>query len=299
MVLLLFEQIVQLFLCVILGWFLVRLRLLKPTDSRVLSVVCLYLIIPASSSRRSKIERTPELLQGLALSLGTAIGIHVLFFVAAALLHRPLHLTPVEQASIIYTNAGNLIIPLVTAVLGPEWGHLLQHVPAGAAVPPVEPRPHPPERGAEDLPEEDPPEREHPLRVHRRAAVRPGHLHPPCDRGHHGVSGLHGGAHQHDRGRHADGGPGPPGGAADPQHLEGGLPAADRPAPDGAVHPEVLGPCRPGGGRAVHPDDQPAGGQRPRCPPTSPRWPRSTATRGITPAPSTSSPPCCASAPCP
>ena len=46
MVLLLFEQIVQLFLCVILGWFLVRLRLLKPTDSRVLSVVCLYLVIP-------------------------------------------------------------------------------------------------------------------------------------------------------------------------------------------------------------------------------------------------------------
>ena len=26
-----------------------------------------------------------------------------------------------EQASLIYTNSGNLIIPLVTAVLGPEW----------------------------------------------------------------------------------------------------------------------------------------------------------------------------------
>ena len=121
MVLLLFEQIVQLFLCVILGWFLVQLRLLKPTDSRVLSVVCLYLIIPCVIITAFQIERTPELLHGLALSLGTAIGIHVLFFIATALLRRPLHLTPVEQASLIYTNAGNLIIPLVTAVLGPEW----------------------------------------------------------------------------------------------------------------------------------------------------------------------------------
>ena len=41
MVLLLLEQIVQLFLCLILGWMLVRLGLLKPTDSRVMSVVCL------------------------------------------------------------------------------------------------------------------------------------------------------------------------------------------------------------------------------------------------------------------
>ena len=43
-----------------------------------------------------------------------------------------------EQASLIYTNAGNLIIPLVTAVLGPEWViyssmfQLVQQFPCGA-----------------------------------------------------------------------------------------------------------------------------------------------------------------------
>ena len=46
MVLLLLEHIVQLFLCLVLGWVLIRVGLLKPTDSRVLSVVCLYLVIP-------------------------------------------------------------------------------------------------------------------------------------------------------------------------------------------------------------------------------------------------------------
>ena len=121
MVLLLFEQILQLFLCIVLGWLLVRLRLLRAGDSRVLSVVCLYLVTPCVIVTAFQIERTPELLHGLALSLGAAVGIHVLFFLAAALLRRPLRLTPVEEASLIYTNAGNLIIPLVTAVLGPEW----------------------------------------------------------------------------------------------------------------------------------------------------------------------------------
>ena len=120
MVLMLLEQIVQLFLCIVLGWLLVRLHLLKPEDSRVLSKVCLYLVTPCVIINAFQLQRTPELLQGLALSLA-AIGIHALFFIATALLHRPLRLTPVEQASLIYTNSGNLIIPLVTAVLGPEW----------------------------------------------------------------------------------------------------------------------------------------------------------------------------------
>ena len=119
MVLMLLEQIVQLFLCIVLGWLLVRLHLLKPEDSRVLSKVCL--VTPCVIINAFQLQRTPELLQGLALSLGAAIGIHALFFIATALLHRPLRLTPVEQASLIYTNSGNLIIPLVTAVLGPEW----------------------------------------------------------------------------------------------------------------------------------------------------------------------------------
>ena len=120
MVLMLLEQIVQLFLCIVLGWLLVRLHLLKPEDSRVLSKVWLYLVTPCVIINAFQLQRTPELLQGLALSLGAAIGIHALFFIATALL-RPLRLTPVEQASLIYTNSGNLIIPLVTAVLGPEW----------------------------------------------------------------------------------------------------------------------------------------------------------------------------------
>ena len=127
MVLMLLEQIVQLFLCIVLGWLLVRLHLLKPEDSRVLSKVCLYLVTPCVIINAFQLQRTPELLQGLALSLGAAIGIHALFFIATALLHRPLRLTPVEQASLIYTNSGNLIIPYCSMFQlvqqFPMWSH--------------------------------------------------------------------------------------------------------------------------------------------------------------------------------
>ena len=60
MVLMLLEQIVQLFLCIVLGWLLVRLHLLKPEDSRVLSKVCLYLVTPCVIINAFQLQRTPE-----------------------------------------------------------------------------------------------------------------------------------------------------------------------------------------------------------------------------------------------
>ncbi|WP_455581003.1 AEC family transporter [Dysosmobacter sp.] len=119
--LLLLQQIAQLFLCIFLGWLLVRARLLKPEDSRVLSVVVLYLVIPCVIVGAFQIDCTPDMFHGLLLSLGIAAAIHAVLFLLTALCRRPLRLGPVEQASVIYSNAGNLIVPIVSAILGKEW----------------------------------------------------------------------------------------------------------------------------------------------------------------------------------
>ena len=50
-----------------------------------------------------------------------AVLLHVGIIVVVNLLGHALHLDAVEKASMIYSNAGNLIIPIVTAVLGKEW----------------------------------------------------------------------------------------------------------------------------------------------------------------------------------
>ena len=55
------------------------------------------------------------------LALAAAVLLHVGIIVVVNLLGHTLHLDAVEKASMIYSNAGNLIIPIVTAVLGKEW----------------------------------------------------------------------------------------------------------------------------------------------------------------------------------
>lgn len=47
--------------------------------------------------------------------------LHAGIIVVVNLLGHALHLDAVEKASMIYSNAGNLIIPIVTTVLGKEW----------------------------------------------------------------------------------------------------------------------------------------------------------------------------------
>lgn len=44
--LLLMEQIAQLFIVLLMGYLVVKAKLLKPSDSKVLSVVFVYLIMP-------------------------------------------------------------------------------------------------------------------------------------------------------------------------------------------------------------------------------------------------------------
>ena len=66
-------------------------------------------------------ELTPEIQQGLLMTTALAFGFQLLFFLFAAILRRVWKATDVEQASVVFTNAGNLIIPLVGYVLGEEW----------------------------------------------------------------------------------------------------------------------------------------------------------------------------------
>lgn len=119
--LILAEKIASLFLILFLGWLMVRLKLLKAEDSRVLSMISLYLVMPCVIISAFQVEFTSEVLSGLALSFGAAVLLHIGLIVLVELLGVPLHLDAVEKGSLIYSNAGNLIIPIVTSILGPEW----------------------------------------------------------------------------------------------------------------------------------------------------------------------------------
>ena len=115
------KKILELFLILIATAALVKVGLLKAEDSRVLSRVALYFVIPCVVFNSFRKDLTPEITQGLLIAVGMAIVYHIIFFGIAEILRRVWKANEVERGSIIFTNAGNLVIPLVAYALGEEW----------------------------------------------------------------------------------------------------------------------------------------------------------------------------------
>ena len=102
---LLMQQIAQLFIVLLMGYVVVKAGLLKASDSKVLSVVFVYLVMPCVVLNAFQIDDTPQIRTGLLYSMGIAVGMHVVFLVLNAIFKRPLKLDVVEQVNIIYSNA--------------------------------------------------------------------------------------------------------------------------------------------------------------------------------------------------
>lgn len=115
------KKILSLFLIMIMGAALVKSNVLKTKDSKSLSVITLYLVMPCVIISSFQVAYTEEIRDGLILALIAAVLVHIILIVLTEILGRALHWDPVERASAIYSNAGNLIIPIVTALLGKEW----------------------------------------------------------------------------------------------------------------------------------------------------------------------------------
>lgn len=119
--LLLIEKIASLFLIMAVGFALVRLHLLKTGDSKTLSVLSVYAICPCAFISATQVDLTPDVLQGFLFAVVCAIVLQVGQIILTKILAKPLNLSPIERAASIYSNCGNLIIPLVGFILGDEW----------------------------------------------------------------------------------------------------------------------------------------------------------------------------------
>ena len=96
--LLLMQQIAQLFLILLMGYAVVKTGLLKASDSKVLSVVFVYLVMPCVVLNAFQIKDTPEIRTGLLYSMGIAVGMHVVFLLLNALFRKVLKLDAVERS---------------------------------------------------------------------------------------------------------------------------------------------------------------------------------------------------------
>lgn len=115
------QKILSLFLILLLGYALVRLKVLKAQDSRILSLLTLYGLMPCAILMAFQVDFTSEVRTGLLLSVAGAVLAYVVFFLLGSALKHLLKLDAVEYTSILYSNASALILPIVSAVLGSEW----------------------------------------------------------------------------------------------------------------------------------------------------------------------------------
>lgn len=119
--LLLMNQIIQLFIMIFMGFIIVKAKLLKAEDSKILSVIVLYLIIPCVIINAFQVNYTKDTVQGLLITLAASVLTQIILLIVISVSGKFLHLNEVEIASIYYSNSGNLIVPIVTFILGKEW----------------------------------------------------------------------------------------------------------------------------------------------------------------------------------
>lgn len=118
---LILRQMLYYFIMILMGFVLVKAKKLRSEESRFVSVVAVYLVTPCVIINAFQMEYSAETVHGLLLALGAAVAAHLLFLLLITILGKVCGLNAVEKASVMYTNSGNMIIPVVMAVLGPEW----------------------------------------------------------------------------------------------------------------------------------------------------------------------------------
>lgn len=118
---LLVEQLAVLLLIGVAGYISIKTGVIKAEDCGVLSSLILYIIIPCVIVKSFQIELTAERIHGVVVLLIFAILVHLLWIGVTWLLSRTGKLSTIAQGTLIYSNSGNMIIPLVTALFGEEY----------------------------------------------------------------------------------------------------------------------------------------------------------------------------------
>lgn len=103
-----------------IGFLIVRIGLCRVSDTKILSRLVVDVFTPCLIINAFQIDVTPERLTGFIASVLLSTLYFPIAILVTKILQKPLHLDAIDRATIIYPNVGNLILPLVSMVLGDE-----------------------------------------------------------------------------------------------------------------------------------------------------------------------------------
>ena len=104
-----------------MGYAVVKAGLMKSSESKSVSVIRVYLVIPCVIIKAFQVDYTPDVQKGLFLAIAAAVAVHILFLLITIPLKKIFQMDVIEQATSIYSNAGILVIPLVQELLGQDY----------------------------------------------------------------------------------------------------------------------------------------------------------------------------------
>ena len=102
----------------VVGFIIVRIGLVKAKDTKVLSRIVVDVLTPCLIINAFQIDITPEKTHGFIAALILATAYFAVGILFTWVIRKPMHLDAIDSTTIIYPNVGNLIMPLVSMVLG-------------------------------------------------------------------------------------------------------------------------------------------------------------------------------------
>ncbi len=119
---LLFKKIVSMALIMMMGYAIRKSGIAKEEQTPIISALLLYVLVPCMVFNSFLRPFSSERFQAFVLAMVSMFAAQLFFILLAWLLGRsPLRLDSTEQACVAYTNCGNLLIPLINSLLGPEY----------------------------------------------------------------------------------------------------------------------------------------------------------------------------------
>lgn len=117
----LLEQILVMAIYILLGVIIAKCHILNEKDSSVISALVIYIICPALILDSFQVSFSREKMYGFLLAIFASVLMHLLLLVVTYGIRKIISLNEVERMSIMYTNCGNLLVPLIGAILGKEY----------------------------------------------------------------------------------------------------------------------------------------------------------------------------------
>lgn len=117
----LFQQIMVIAVMILFGLAAGKTKILTLEHSAVISKLVLYIIAPCMIISGLQQDYSNDKALGFALAVVAAFVYHVVMIAGTRWFGPVLKLGTISQASLIYSNAGNLLMPIIGYVLGKDY----------------------------------------------------------------------------------------------------------------------------------------------------------------------------------